>query len=169
MKKDYTKLLKRAIKGDDSAFTLIFLDMQNKLYRIAYSRLKSESDTQDAIQNTIVNVYENLGNLKSFSSFEAWTTKILINECNKIYADKKRVFPSEDNILEFNSYEDDHNDLIFNDLIKSLTTKEQLVLTLYYKNSLDINEISNKLDIPSNTIKSILHRSRNKIKKILED
>lgn len=169
MKKDYTKLLKRSIKGDDSAFALIFLDMQNKLYRIAYSRLKSESDTQDAIQNTIVNVYENLGNLKNFSSFEAWTTKILINECNKIYADKKKAFPSEDNILEFNSYEDDHNDLIFNDLIKSLTTKEQLVLTLYYKNSLDINEISDKLDIPSNTIKSILHRSRNKIKKILED
>lgn len=169
MKKDYTKLIKRAIKGDDSAFTLIFLSMQNKLYRIAYSRLKSESDTQDAIQNTIINVYENLGNLKNFSSFEAWTTKILINECNKIYADKKRIFPSEDNILEFNSYEDDHNDLVFDDLIKDLTTKEQLVLTLYYKNNLDINIISDQLDIPSNTIKSILHRSRNKIKKILED
>lgn len=169
MKKDYTKLLKRSIKGDDSAFALIFLDMQNKLYRIAYSRLKSESDTQDAIQNTIVNVYENLGNLKNFSSFEAWTTRILINECNKIYADKKKVFPSEDNILEFNSYEDDHNDLVFDDLIKDLTTKEQLVLTLYYKNNFDINIISDQLDIPSNTIKSILHRSRNKIKKILED
>ena len=169
MKKDYTKLLKKTIKGDDSAFALIFLDMQNKLYRIAYSRLKSESDTQDAIQNTIVSVYENIGNLKNFSSFEAWTTRILINECNKIHADKKRVLLDEDNILEFNSYEDDHNDLIFNDLIKNLNTKEQLVLTLYYKNSLDINEISDKLDIPGNTIKSILHRSRNKLKEILED
>ena len=169
MKKDYTKLIKKSIKGDDSAFSLIFLDMQNKLYRIAYSRLKSESDTQDAIQNTIVNVYENLGNLKNFSSFEAWSTRILINECNKIYADKKKIFLSEDNILEFNSYEDNHNDLIFNNLIKNLTTKEQLVLTLYYKNNLDINEISDKLNLNTNTIKSILHRSRNKIKKYLED
>lgn len=169
MKKDYTKLIKKALKGDDSAFSLIFLNMQNKLYRIAYSRLKSESDTQDAIQNTIIIVYENLGNLKKFDSFEVWVTKILINECNKIYFNKKKIVFSEDSILESNSYEDDHDNLFFNDLIKKLNIQEQLVLTLYYKDNLEIDEISNKLNLNSNTIKSILHRSRNKIKKLLED
>lgn len=126
------KLLKKAIKGNDQAFTLLFLELQNKLYRIALSRVKNESDTQDVIQNTIIIVYNNLKKLKNLDSFEAWITKILINECNKIYSSNKRVILSEDNILELHSYEDNFDNLVFNDLIKNLSTKEQLILNFKF-------------------------------------
>lgn len=132
MDQNNKKLLKKAIKGNDQAFTLLFLELQNKLYRIALSRVKNESDTQDVIQNTIIIVYNNLKKLKNLDSFEAWITKILINECNKIYSSNKRVILSEDNILELHSYEDNFDNLVFNDLIKNLSTKEQLILNFKF-------------------------------------
>ena len=132
MDQNNKKILKKAIKGNDQAFTLLFLELQNKLYRIALSRVKNESDTQDVIQNTIIIVYNNLKKLKNLDSFEAWITKILINECNKIYSSNKRVILSEDNILELHSYEDNFDNLVFNDLIKNLSTKEQLILNFKF-------------------------------------
>jgi len=169
MEKSDNKLVRKAIKGDNYAFSMLFLKLQNKLYRIAYSRLKSDDDTKDAIQNTILITYNSLNKLKKIESFESWVIKILINECNKILNSNKKVIYSEDNVLELNSYSDDFDDLFFSDLIKKLSTKEQVILTLYYLNNYSIEEISDELGLKAGTIKSVLHRSRNKLKKLLEE
>lgn len=163
------KEIKKAIDGDETAFALLFLSIQNKLYRIAFSRLKSEADSLDAIQNTILIVYNNLHKLKDFSAFDSWIIKILINECNKIYSKNKKVQSDSDSVLEFISYEDTHEDLLFYELLKTLSTKEKLVTILYYKNNYTIELISNKTNLNKNTIKSLLHRSRKKLKKILKE
>ena len=77
--------------------------------------------------------------------------------------------PSDDDYLENESYEESFDDVEFVDLIKRLSVNEQIVLYLYYKNDYTIQEISDKLEIKPNTIKSILRRSRKKLKKLLED
>lgn len=161
--------IKKAINGDKTAFSTLFLSMENKLYRIAYSRLKSEPDSLDAIQNTIIIVLNNLYKLKNINSFNSWVIKILINECNKIYLNNKKNIAEDSSILEFTPYEDNHNDLIFYELLNILKTEEKLVTILYYKNNYSVEEISKKTNIKANTVKSLLHRSRKKLKKILEE
>lgn len=161
--------IKKAINGDKTAFSTLFLSMENKLYRIAYSRLKSEPDSLDAIQNTIIIVLNNLYKLKNINSFNSWVIKILINECNKIYSNNKKNVTEDSSILEFTPYEDNHNDLIFYELLNILKTEEKLVTILYYKNNYSVEEISKKTNIKANTVKSLLHRSRKKLKKILEE
>ncbi len=169
MDKAKLKLVKKAIGGDKPSFTLLLLQSQSKLYKIAFSRLKSEADSEDALQNTIILSYENIYNLKNPKAFDTWVVKILINECNKIYFSNKKVLPSDDDYLENESYEESFEDVEFVDLIKRLSVNEQIVLYLYYKNDYTIQEISDKLEIKPNTIKSILRRSRKKLKKLLED
>ena len=85
MDKAKLKLVKKAIGGDKPSFTLLLLQSQSKLYKIAFSRLKSEADSEDALQNTIILSYENICNLKNPEAFDTWIVKILINECNKIF------------------------------------------------------------------------------------
>lgn len=168
MKQDVLK----AINGDKDAFTLIFLKLQNKLYSIAFNRLKNEADALDAIQETIISTYNNLSNLEKIDSFESWVISILINECNKIYNKNVKMICSD--IEEFENIEEIHpqninEDLFFGDLIKHLNEKEQMIMILYYKNDYSIEKISSILKIKINTVKSIMKRAKSKIKKYIKE
>ena len=79
------ELLNKAILGDKNAFSLIFLQLQNDLYRIALSKTKNKEDALDAIQETMIITYKNLNNLNSKSSLKGWIIKILINNKYKYY------------------------------------------------------------------------------------
>lgn len=166
------KYIWKAINGDKDAFTLIFLNLQSKLYSIAFNRLKNEADALDAIQETIIATYKNLSKLEKIDSFESWVISILINECNKIYNKNKKIIYSD--IEEFKNIKELYpqninDDLFFKDLIKHLNEKEQIIMILYYKNDYSIEKISSILKIKMNTIKSILKRSKSKIKKYIKE
>ena len=76
----------------------------------------------------------------------------------------------------FRSYEEDtltteniNENLFFEDLLNSLNEKEKIVIILYYKNDYSIRKISKTLNIKSNTVKSIIKRAKEKIKKNLKE
>lgn len=164
------KYILEAINGNKDAFALIFLSIQSKLYKIAFNRLKNEADALDAIQETIIIVYNNLKKLQNIDSFNNWVISILVNECNKIYNKKNKIKVSDI------SYEEDtltteniNENLFFEDLLNSLNEKEKIVIILYYKNDYSIRKISKTLNIKSNTVKSIIKRAKEKIKKNLKE
>lgn len=42
----------------------------------------------DALQESFISAYLNISSLKNNKRFKSWITKILINECNKLYKSK---------------------------------------------------------------------------------
>ena len=144
--------------------------MQNKLYKIAYNILKNEEDALDAIQETIVMVYNNMNKIEYIESFENWVITILYNECKKIYRkNKKTVFLdiSKNNGIDDIDCGDLDSSLNFYELIKNLSIKEQNILILYYQNDCSIKDISKILNMKINTVKSIMKRAKEKIEKEL--
>ena len=85
------ELVERAKKDEEEAFNELIMLLKNDMYLIAKSKLKSEDDIADAIQETILSCYNNLRKLRNNSLFKNWLIKILINECNKIYKKKKKM------------------------------------------------------------------------------
>ena len=160
--------IRNAMNGNKEAFTLIFLQMQEKLYRIAFSRLKNDFDACDAIQETMIIVYNNLKNLYKPESYESWITSILINECKKIYNKKNKVITLNIDDYSESSLESTKpldNEIIFYDLLKDLSEKDQIILILYFKNNYTSKLIGKMLGVNDNTIKSIIKRSKLKIGK----
>lgn len=168
-------LIELAKNGDKEAFTNLVLSIENDLYRIAQTRLSDTYDINDAIQNTMINAYKHLKSLKNNNTFKTWIIKILINECNQIYKSKKKKIElfnkfkdsQLDNMVE-NSFNTVNSQIDFELILKNLNYKERLIITLHYNNDYSCSEISNILGIKKNTIKSILTRSKQKIKKIFE-
>ena len=160
------KLVEKAKKNDDKAFDELILLIEKEMYVIAKSKLSNEEDIVDAIQETILSCYKNLRKLKDNSLFKSWITKILINECNKIYKKKKNVVSFEDNEIDNLTKEYDNNleSVEFDVLIRNLKTEEKLLLTLYYYSNYSIKEISNMLKINEGTIKSKIFRAREKLR-----
>jgi len=171
---EYIEYIEKAINGDENAFSILIHSIELEMYKIARVKLNNEDDVYDAMQETIILIYKNLGKLKHKEYFKTWSTKILINECNKIY--KKQVKTKKSIAIDENTNVDDSNDLFskieneydFNKLLYILNSKERTIISLFYVDSYSINEISEILKITPGAAKTRLRRTKEKIKKICE-
>ena len=167
------ELIKRAQKGDKEAFTEIILSIRNELYKIAKTRIINENDIDDIIQETMIEVYKSIKQLRDLKKLKMWVIKILINKCNKFYKrkSKKDISLEEtniNNIIARNNNEDVENDMNFYSLIKNLKYDERIVILLYYMEGYSVEEISEIIKMNKNTVKTNLYRARQKIKNEIE-
>lgn len=161
-------LIRKAQKGDEEAFIQAITLYTPILYKVARTRLSSEEDIGDAIQESILSAYKNLQSLKNPSYFRTWLTRILINQCNDITKQNSKVvcISSYDEDVLLNIPHDDNglSDMDFNDILLKLTPEYRIVVVLYYVNGFNIREISEILNEKEGTIKSRLSRSREQLK-----
>ncbi len=169
------ELIVKAKLGEIDAFTDLIHTIENDLYRIAKTRLEYDDDICDAIQETMINAYKHLKKLNDNSNFKSWIIKILINECNKIYKNKKKKEKLYTKIItkESTTSIDESTYLVdskinFELLIENLQYEDKLILTLFYCSGYSCTEISKIIGLNINTVKSKLKRSKDKIKKCFE-
>lgn len=138
------------------------------LYRLAKSIVKSEHDTQDVVNESIVKAYENLEKLKNKESFKPWIMRILVNECYALINRQKRI-KLEDDMTVYNlSYKEDASHELMCE-IEKLEIEFRTVLILFYYEDMSIKSISEVLNISQGTVKSRLSRAKSKLKVILEN
>lgn len=167
------QLIEKAQKGDKQAFTDLVLGIKIELYKIAKSRITNESDIDDAIQETMIELFKSIKKLRDPKKFKMWAIKILINKCNKIYKKKhkKDISIDEYNVEKFiitNSFKEIEADINFYNLIKNLKYEERIIIILYYMEKYTTKEISKILHMKENTVKSHLFRAKKTIKIQLE-
>lgn len=162
-----------AQNGNKICFNQIIYSIKNDLYRIAKSKLNNEEDINDVLQDTILDIYSNINQLKDHSLYKTWVIKILINNCNNKLREKYKYnsifsLDSIDDCENLVSDEDSFNclysDMNYESIIECLSEKEKMVFTLFYQENFTIKEISFLLEINDNTVKSILKRGKEKIK-----
>lgn len=167
------RLIKQSQDGSKQAFNKLINYYEQDLYKIAKSRLDIEEDIYDAIQETILTVYQSLNSLYKTSSFKSWIIKILINKCNDIYRKREN---SQD--ISYDYYDCDkyistniqaESNLEFDNLLKSLSNEEKYIVLLYYVEGYKTKEIADILEINHATIRSKLSRAKLKLKNILEE
>ena len=130
-------LILEAINGNELAFDKLIISIEKDLYKIARMRLNYEEDIEDAVQETIIQVYRNIPKVKQPQYFKTWVVRILINNCNKIYKKnllEKKVQYNENFVEEYKYIQNDERieNIDFYMLIRELKYKERIVIILYY-------------------------------------
>ena len=74
------KLIKKAIKGNFKAYSLLVHSLKNEGYKLAYTILKNEQDSIDAYLQAVEKGLKNIQNLKEPQYFKTWFLRIVINE-----------------------------------------------------------------------------------------
>ena len=147
------------------AFIREVRNAETMLYHISKSILKNDADCGDAVQETLLKVYEKLPMLKEEKFFRTWITRILINECKGILRKQKKVVPYEDYMdNERLSEENRYHHLYM--AIMELPEDLRILVTLYYIEGFSQKEIS---EILEGTIKSRLSRAIDFLKVQLSD
>lgn len=85
-------LLRRAKAGDFEAFQQLILELQPRVYGLAFSMLRQSQDAEDATQQTFLSLIEHLSDFREESSLATWVLKIASNHSLKILR-KKRGLP----------------------------------------------------------------------------
>jgi RNA polymerase sigma-70 factor (ECF subfamily) len=74
-----SELVRKARQGDASAFELLIKRYDRRLYRVARSVLRDSSEAEDVVQETFVQAFTHLSDLRSDASFSTWLTRIAVN------------------------------------------------------------------------------------------
>jgi RNA polymerase sigma-70 factor, ECF subfamily len=75
-----TELVERARARDADAFRTIMQTYNRRLYRIARSILRNDSDAEDVVQEAYVRAFTHLENFRGDSSLATWLSRIAMNE-----------------------------------------------------------------------------------------
>ena len=91
MEMDTTDLIARARAGDQNAFRDLVQGHSRELQVHCYRILGSLQDAEDALQETLVSAWRNLGEFGQRSSVRTWLYKIATNRClSMLRADSRR-------------------------------------------------------------------------------
>ena len=120
------------------------------------------------MQFTTVIVFEKMHTLKNAEFFKTWLIRILINECNKIHRQNKKIIYLENYNQTDLVYNDKYDDFGVRQAIKKLDEDLKTMVILYYFEDFNIKEISEIQKLPEGTVKSRLSRIRKKLKNELE-
>ena len=74
------ELVQLARAGDGSAFRAIIQRNNRRLFRIARSILKNDSEAEDVVQEVYVRAFEHLSEFLGELTLATWLTRIAINE-----------------------------------------------------------------------------------------
>lgn len=185
-----SQLIKELSHGKPSAFEFVVREYGGYLLNVARQYIKDSGDAQDIVQESYLQLFKNISSFRGDSSLKSWLHRITVNNAlMRIRSDSKTpVILSEpqsdtDNFDENGKrLESAQNISISADEVYSnaeLQTKiRQHIMTLppAYRNILllrdiegySISETSELLNISTSSVKTGLHRARNKLKMQLE-
>ncbi|MCG9129199.1 sigma-70 family RNA polymerase sigma factor [Candidatus Poribacteria bacterium] len=180
MKHNDAELIERTLDGDSQAFAILVEKYQEQIHALAWQKIGDFHIAQEITQDTFITAYQKLATLTHYNRFAGWLYVITSNKCNMWHRKKKPKLQSleETDVMEleevyYSEYvsqkreEAAHQNrrAIVRKLLNKLRESERTVVTMHYLAGLTCEEISKFLGVSTNTVKSRLHRARERLKK----
>jgi RNA polymerase sigma-70 factor (ECF subfamily) len=180
-----TRLAKLARAGDREAFEELVQLYKDKIYHLAYRMLGNRQEAEDAVQETFLRVYMNLGRYDEAQKFSTWIFRIGTNLCIDRLRKKKpnysldselpegdggdwySMLPSEEASPE-DQFVLSETQRHIRKAIEAMPDKYKSVVVLRYLHDLSLQEIGDVLDLPVTTVKTRVHRGREFLRQQLE-
>ena len=135
-----------------------------------------ESDAEDLLQNSFIDVFSKLHTFRYQSSIGAWIKRIVVNNCINFLKRKRIYFEDLNNAYEYEfSHQDDDlgGGKVNVDAIKKalfqLPDGYRVVFSLYSLEGYDHKEIAQILNVTEATSKSQYSRAKKKLKELLKN
>lgn len=140
------------------------------LYRLAIIRMQNKEDAEEVVQDTFVKLIEHIQKKKTFNDEEhlkAWLLTVATNRGKSIltlYWNKNTE--GMDGLKEFAAPEQKENYAY--DYVLKLPEKYRIAIYLFYYEQLTTEQISIIMKTKESTVRSYLHRGREKLKMMME-
>ena len=174
------ELIDQTLGGNQAAYADLIKRHQRFVFTLALRFVKNREDAEEVTQDCFVKAYKSLALFQRQSKFSTWLYSIVYTTGMSSLR-KKRVETSsihdEDNSIQIanqtaafddNSAENQSRSFYLNQAIDQLLPDDAAIITLFYKGEQSLEEISQALGMPTNTVKVKLFRARHRLKETLE-
>lgn len=161
----------KVICGDKIFEPEIIVDRYSAmLYRLALIRMKNEEDARDVVQDTFLSLLKYLKKGNTFNDEEhlkAWLLTVATNRGKSILSlawNKKTE--GLDSVKDIAAPEEETKYAY--DYVMKLPEKYRVAINLFYYEQLTTEQIADVMKTKPATVRSYLHRGREKLKEMLE-
>lgn len=131
---------------------------------VCLMRLKNMPDAEDCFQNTFIKLYTKSPKFEDEQHIKAWLIRVAIRECASYMRKNRRQTPVESFFDEPVSDNKDNLDISW--ALMKTPSKYREVLYLHYCEEYKVKEIAEIIGAKENTVKSLLKRGREILRKI---
>ncbi len=168
------------LAGAPGAFERLVRQYQGLCWHVVQRMVRHPEDARDLCQETFLRVHQRLHQWRGDTALSGWIGQVAYSMAKR-HLERKRIPIAEPSAHDAPSpadlvpdafdlegaVADEDTDRHLHAAIESLPPLQRTLLTLYHLEDMPIGEIARMTDLPENTIKSHLFRSRKRLREIL--
>ena len=162
----------RAQHGDPGAYALIANEIGDRFLAVARRILRDLDLAEDATQQALIAVWQNIPQLRDPARFEAWSYRLLVRACyaegrrQRRWAPNLRLLPGDEPAA------DDLSSVVDRDQLergfRRLSIDHRTVVVLYHYLDLPLDRVAEICGIPTGTAHSRLHHAMRALRAALD-
>jgi RNA polymerase sigma-70 factor (ECF subfamily) len=180
------ELARRCAERDRGAVRHVIVTNNQRLFRTAWSIVKSRPDAEEAVQAAYLSAFANIGSFEGRSALSTWLTRIVVNEAlgRRRAEERRRRHFEREGVAMLDDYRDAlmrgseterpdatiaREDIrkLLEQAVADLPETFRTVFVMREVEGLSGEETAEILDIPLATVKTRLYRSRRLLQEML--
>ncbi len=166
------------VRTKERAFQQLITAYKERLYWHIRKLVISHEDTDDVLQNTFIKIFRNIDNFKQESQLFSWMYRIATNESLSFLKKRAREkkLPIEEyqqqltsNLTSDHLFSGDKVQIILQQAIKTLPTKQQLVFNMKYFDNLKYKQMAEILETSEGALKASYFHAVKKIEAFVKN
>jgi RNA polymerase sigma-70 factor (ECF subfamily) len=174
------EIVRLAQAGDIEAFEKILSHYEKAIFHFVSRIVQNDKDAEDITQETFIKVYFKIKKFKSEYKFSTWLFAIAKNTINDWFRKHKKrellIIDDPDKPFETyylqEKYVERYSGIQLKIDIESAISKikpiYKTVLTMFYNEGYAYRDISEKMSLPLNTVKTYIYRAKCEMRKELQ-
>ena len=144
------------------------------MYNVAYRILGNQMEAEDVMQDSFLKAFTKIETYNSDATFGAWLKRIVINKSiNELK--KSKAYQTEAISENFEKVDENNDEILFTNqkaehvlkTIQSLKTNYKVILTLFFIEGFDLEEITEILKISYENCRTTMSRAKESLRKKL--
>ena len=180
MENNDAELIRLTLEGDETAFAELVKKYEKAVRALVWRKIEDYHTAEEITQDIFLKAYQELGTLKRPQSFLSWLYVSASRRClawqrkkrlpmvpydeTKSTGDKEATY-SQFVVEENQRISEETQREVVKQLLAKLPESERTVITLHYFSDMSSAEIGAFLGVSANTIRSRLHRAKQRLQK----
>jgi RNA polymerase sigma factor (sigma-70 family) len=170
--------INRILKGESNAYAFLVNKYKSMAYSLAMKLVKNREDAEEIAQDAFIKAYQSLGQFRGSARFSTWLYRIVYNTAiSKMRRSSSKSVSLEDSGFEekassevidaYYRLKDQERKKYLDLVLEKLEPDENFLVTLYYYDEKDLDEISRITGLTRNNVKVKIFRARQKMSGML--
>lgn len=164
----------RILKGDSNAYSFLVNKYKSMAYSLALKLVKNREDAEEIAQDAFIKAYQSLGQFRGSARFSTWLYRIVYNSAvSQLRRSSVKLISIEDSgfadkessgvIDAYYRLKEQERKKFLDLALEKLDPDENFLVTLYYYDEKDLDEIARITGMTKNNAKVKIFRARQKM------